>query len=126
LIVKVFGLALLGAILTFTLKAFGWKGAPIVAVAAAISIFSFLGGELDEIGQIFDTVSGIEGMSEATETLLKVLFVGYVSAISSDICRELGEGGLASAVNLAARIETLILISPMILEILTLGLELVK
>lgn len=123
---KIFGLALLGAFLAFTVKAFGWKGAPLVAVGAIVALLSLISAEVGKISQIFDTVSGVSGMKETTETLLKVLFVGYVSGISADVCRELGEAGIASAVHLCARIEVLIIISPLLLEILGLGLELVK
>ncbi len=123
---KIFGLALLGAFLSFTVKAFGWKGAPLIALGAAIAMLSVVGAELGKISRIFDTISGVEGMKTTTETLLKVLFVGYVSGLSSEVCKELGEAGIASVVQLCARIEVLLIISPMLLEILTIGLEMVK
>ena len=126
MILKIFALALIGAFLGFTVKAFGWKGAPLVAVGAFVSILTLVGAELEKIRQIFDTVSGIDGMKEATETLLKVLFVGYLSGICIDVCRELGEATIASAVHLAARLEVLVIVSPYLLEILNLGLELVQ
>jgi hypothetical protein len=65
-------------------------------------------------------------MKEATEYTLKILGIGYLSGLSSDICKELGEAGIASVVVLLARLEILLIISPLIIKILTLGLELVK
>ena len=54
---------------------------------------------------------------------MKILGVGYIAGITSDICRELGEGGVASVIVTLARIETLLIVSPMLLDVLRLGLE---
>ena len=111
--------------MTFVLKAFGWKGAPIVAVAALLTLISVFSNRFEVIGQIFDAVEGVEGMEECTGYILKILGIGYIAGICSDICKELGESAIASTVMTAAKIESLVIISPMILEIMTLGLELV-
>ena len=122
---KIFGLALLGAIMAFVLKAFGWRGAPIVAVSVMIALLSVLFDRFDAPSSLFETLGAVEGMEKVTECVLKILGIGYLSGICSDVCRELGENGIASVVSTVARIEMLIVISPMMLEILTLGLELV-
>ena len=38
--VEVFGLAVLGAVSAFILKAFGWRGAPLIVIGALLAIFS--------------------------------------------------------------------------------------
>ena len=111
--------------MVFVLKAFGWRGAPILAVAAMICITAMFSDDLAALMRIFEAIGESSGIEEASSCLLKILGIGYVSGICSDICRELGESGIASVVLTAARIESLVVISPMILEILTLGLELV-
>ena len=126
MIFKIIGLALLGALLSFIVKTFGWRGAPLVAIAALISLMSIFASHFEKIFEIFDTVAEIGGMEEAARTLLKIIGIGYVSGISSDVCRELGEPTISSAVMLFGRLEVLVLISPMLLEILKLGLEMVK
>ncbi len=123
---KIFGLAFLFAMSGFVLKAFGWKGAPIVTVSAIVGLLSLFLERLEPILEIFKFIKEEDGMSDAVECVLKIIGIGYVSGICSDICRELGETGIASAVSLIARIESLAIVSPMIIEILTLGMELVQ
>lgn len=123
---KIFGLALIGAIISFVLKAFGWRGAPIAAIATMLALLSFFADSFDKIREIFGIAGEVEGVAEAGEYLLKILGIGYLSGICSDVCRELGEAGIASAVAAVARLESLVVLSPLIIEIMTLGLELVK
>lgn len=79
-----------------------------------------------KITEIFATLGELRGMKSAVECILKVLGVGYLGGICSDICRELGEVGLSSVVQTLARIETLVIVSPMFYEVLRLGLELAQ
>ena len=126
MIIKIFGLAFLFAVSSFILKAFGWRGAPLVTVAALIGLFTVFFERFSAVSEIFLFIRREEGMSEAVECVLKILGIGYVSGICSDICRELGEPTIASAVTSVAKIESVAIISPMIIEILTLGVELVE
>ncbi len=126
MILKIFGLALVGAILSFVLKAFGWKGAPLIAIATMLSLMAFFTDSFDKISEIFDIAADTDGVAEVSEYLLKILGLGYLSGICSDVCRELGEAGIASMVLTVGRLESLLVISPLILEIMTLGLELVR
>jgi hypothetical protein len=124
--VEVFGLAVLGAVSAFILKAFGWRGAPLIVIGALLAIFSRAADGLGELLSVFEAVGEVEGAMNAARYLLKILGLGYLSGICSDFCRELGEAGIASAVNLVARIESLVIISPLVSEIITLALELVE
>lgn len=124
--VEVFGLAVLGAVSAFILKTFGWRGAPLIVIGAMLAIFSRVADGLGELLSVFDAVGEVEGAMNATKYLLKILGLGYLSGICSDFCRELGEAGIASAVGLVARIESLLVVSPLISEIITLALELVE
>lgn len=126
MILKIFGLALIGAAMSFIIKTFGWRGAPLVTVAAILSLMTLFSSHFEKIFTLFDTVSAVDNMKDATECSLKILGIGYLSGLSSDICKELGEAGIASVVMLLARLEILLIISPLIIKILTLGLELVK
>ena len=49
---------------------------------------SIFASHFEKIFEIFDTVAEIDGMEEASRTLLKIIGIGYVSGISSDVCRE--------------------------------------
>ena len=111
--------------MTFILKAFGWRGAPLVAIASMVVLIGFIVASFENIQVIFETLEKEDGIAESCEYLLKILGIGYVSGISSDICRELGECGIASVITTVARIESLVIILPLVIEIMTLGLGLV-
>ena len=68
----------------------------------------------------------MEGGAEIGEYLMKILGIGYLSGICSDVCKELGESGIASLVVTVAKLESFAIVAPLIVEILTLGLELVQ
>ena len=122
----VLGLALIGAIVTFVLKAFGWKGAPLAAISAILVIISYCGEVFGEVFSLFESLPESDGAPQASEYLMKILGIGYLSGICSDVCRELGEPTIASVVTTVARLEALLVILPMVTEIINLGLELVK
>ena len=124
MIVKVCAIALLGGTSAFILKCFGAKGAPLIAVATILTLFSLFDSYFTEIISIFDTVSGIEGVAEGSKTIVKVLGIGYLSSVSSDICREIGEGGIASVIVTVARLEALLVALPIFEDVLSFGLEL--
>ena len=126
MIFEIFGFAFLFATSVFILKALGWKGAPLVTVCAIVGLLSFFFERLEPVLEIFKLIKEEGEASEAVECVLKIIGIGYVSGICSDICRELGETSIASAVSFVARIESLAIVSPMIIEILTLGMELVR
>jgi len=123
---KIFGFALVGAITAFVLKAFGWRGAPLAAIAAVLLILSCFSDTLDKVREIFSVAGEGDELFGAGEYLMKILGIGYLSGICSDVCRELGEAGIASAVTTVARLEAVAVLLPLISEIITLGLELVK
>ena len=122
---KIFGLALIGAIISFVLKAFGWRGAPIAAIATMLALLSFFTDSFDKIKGIFDIAREAEGVAEAGEYLLKILGIGYLSGICSDVCRELGEAGIAKGLEIVGRVEIIAIVIPYFEKIIELGIELI-
>ena len=125
MIFEIFGLAFLFATSVFILKALGWKGAPLVTVCAIVGLLSFFFERLEPVLEIFKLIKEEGEASEAVECVLKIIGIGYVSGICSDICRELGEVGIASVMALLFRLEMLTVVFPMVIEIMNIGLELV-
>lgn len=55
------------------------------------------------------------------QTLLKAVGIGFVVQISADMCRDTGESGIASKLEIAGKAEILILCLPLIKELLALA-----
>jgi hypothetical protein len=58
--------------------------------------------------------------------VLKIAGIGFLSGVTADVCRELGEGGAARGVLLAGRIEMLCIALPYLEKIIALGVELLE
>ena len=71
-------------------------------------------GEIGELGE------------EYTVAILKIVGVGYIFGVCSDICTELGEGVLGNTVCMFGRVEIMILSTPFLKTILEKGIELIQ
>ena len=120
-----FGAVILLAISAFMLRSLGWRAAPVFALISALIILGKIG---DALFGVLDTVASLgkyADIEEAVGAALKILGLGYLFGISADLCRELGEGGIAKAVEVVGRIEIIVVILPFFEEIIKIGVELI-
>lgn len=115
---SVMALILLTAVSTLILKSFGFKGAMLVAVLAAVTLISSYGDALREVSSVFSILSSDSDVSEYVNAALKVAGISYLSGISADICREIGETGAAKTVSVVTKLELILLSVPYVKEIL--------
>lgn len=106
------------------LKNFGFKGA---CVFTAASIAIMLSSAISPIRSIFSSLG--EAFSPELlpygEAAVKVVGIGYLSGVSSDIAKELGEAGVAKAVLLVAKLELVLIAVPFIEEVMGIANELI-
>ena len=103
------------------LKNLGWRGAPVFAAVGMALIFGELVGFFAEIKKI---TGSFEVVGEASSAIFKIIGIGYLFGISAEICRELGEAGISSALTLVGRFELIAVALPFIAEIFSLALSL--
>ena len=119
------GSAVLMASLALVLREIGYRGAGVFAV---ISMVVILISSFEKLGEVINGLFNISSFSEALEEkigiALKIVGISYVFGISSDICRNLGEGGIAKALEVAGRVEILLISFPFVEEIFEIGVEL--
>ena len=85
------------------LRELGFKGAKLVFLLGMISVIGACAICIGKLTSSFGTFGRESG--EYATAMLKIVGVGYAFGICSDICTELGEGGLAGAVTLFGRVE---------------------
>ena len=106
------------------LKELGFKGARLLTLLAVVSV---LGGVAVYVGDLVGMLGDFgEVGEEYTLAILKIVGVGYVFGICSDICTELGEGVLGNAVCMFGRVEIMIISVPFLKTILEKGIELIQ
>lgn len=77
------------------------------AVAVAVPLYSYL-----------DSLISTSALSEYAPILFKALGIAFLTHLSAEICRDCGEPSAASYVELAGKLEILILSLPLIASIL--------
>lgn len=126
MIPRVCALALLAAIFGAMLQEFGFRSKRLFITFCLLLLLSAASEPLNKIFEGISSLSALAGVSEAAKCALKAVGLGYVFGITSDICRELGETGIASAVTVVGRLEIFLVVFPYFEETVKLGVELLK
>lgn len=106
------------------LKELGFKGSRLIFVLGIISALGIVVTYVGSLVTAFDS-AGKEG-GEYTAALIKIVGIGYVFGICSDICTELGEGVLSNYVCLVGRVEIMMVCTPFIKAIIEKGIALIQ
>ena len=126
MIMRACALALLAVTVGAVLSDLGFKNKKLLCVLASIIILSILGDSLATLVGKITAFSEIAGIMDASKCAMKVVGLGYVFGFTSDVCRELGEGGIANAVGLVGRVETFLAVFPYFEKTLEIGAGLLK
>lgn len=118
------GTALLCGVLSSILRQLGWKGVPVLACVTFSALLSLYGEALSGLVSEIHAISAEGNIERYAEGALKILGVGLLSGIISDMLTELSEAGLARAVTVISRIEILGIAIPFLAEIIDTGLGL--
>ena len=122
--VKIVAYVLITLFLGVILRELGFKGSRLVLLIGTVSL---LGATAVYIGDLFGMLGEIgEVGEEYTVAILKIVGVGYIFGVCSDICTELGEGVLGNTVCMFGRVEIMILSTPFLKTILEKGIELIQ
>ncbi|WP_334109744.1 stage III sporulation protein AD [Thermodesulfitimonas autotrophica] len=125
-ILQVVGFALIATVLTVVLRREKPELALGVAVTAGVIIFL---GFVGKIGAVITVVSGVANRAGLNmvylDTILKIVGIAYLADFGAQICRDAGEGALATKVEFAAKVLILMLALPIVAGLLDLLLKLV-
>ena len=125
MILRLCGISVLGASVAFLLGELGFKGRRIFSVLVAVTVLSVAADGLFSVVSMLGDFGEVAGIGETVELALKIIFVGYLFGVTSELCSELGEGTLAGALTMAGRVETFLLVLPKFRELLRIGMELI-
>ena len=111
-VIRLAALALVIGIAAFLLREMGWRGAVAFSVFGAAALLSFLSDGLSKFIDGVYEIGTLGGISEITKDILKVVGASYVFGISADICSELGEKALSTALTSVGRVEIFLISMP--------------
>jgi stage III sporulation protein AD len=118
---EILGAATLMVVIAFLLKNFGFKGAPVFSgICVVLLLLEAVPSLFSPIVELLSFGEG-RGVIEPMRAAVKILCVGYLFGICADICREMSENGIAKAVEVAGRVEIIIIVLPHLKEIINMG-----
>lgn len=126
LLVKLLGLAILSAVACLILRSVRAELAPFVRIGGTVLMLGLVFPVLEEVVSSLEGMTGVGAAEPYVEVMLRALGISLLCRICSDVCRDAGEAGLASGVEMAGRLLILLLSVPLIGEILSLATELLE
>lgn len=126
MMIKTVATAVLAGVLAFLLSEYGYRGKRLFSTVATVTLAALGLQLLSETVASLGSIINITGLGEAAECAVKTVGAGYVFGIASDVCRELGEGGIANALTTVGRLEIFVTVLPYILKMAELGASLIK
>lgn len=115
---QIVGLALIVTIISVVLKQIRPEIALQLTILAGASIFILI---LSKIKVIVDLLQNLADQSNISSyyllIVLKIVGVAYLAEFGAQICRDAGEGALATKIEVAAKVGVIILAMPIIVAI---------
>ena len=119
-IIAICGIAVVGLVAVVILRGFRPEYAVIAGIITGILILLSAVTEFSSVIDYIRNVTEKTGFSLYSSVILKSLGIGILAQTTADICRDSGEGAIASKVEFAAKIMILILCIPILKALLDL------
>ncbi|KGP74812.1 stage III sporulation protein AD [Desulfosporosinus sp. Tol-M] len=115
---QIVGLALIVTVISVVLKQVRPEIALQLTILAGASIFILV---MSKIKVIVDVLQNLADQANISSyyllIILKIVGVAYLAEFGAQICRDAGEGALASKIELAAKVGVIVLAIPIIVAI---------
>lgn len=118
-IFQIIAIGVLGTILSITIK----KQSPEIAITIGIvttviifiTIIPLLGSTIEILTQVGNLA---EGHGQYVSLALRVVGVAYMTELGASVCKDAGEGAIATKIDMAGRIIILAMAMPVVADIL--------
>lgn len=117
LVFKACGIAVISSMLILLVKKWGSDLAVTLKIASGICLAAVCLGAVSPVISYVRELADMgesAGLVSSVEFLLRVLSVAVVSHVSATVCRDCGEGSIGGYVELAGKIEIIILSLPFV------------
>lgn len=118
-ILQIVGFGLVAAVLIVLLRHQKPEVAMLVSIAAGVVIFLFV---LDKVAAVVIVLKDLAARANINMlylgAILKIVGIAYIADFGAQICRDSGEGALASKIEFAAKVLILVLAVPIVMAVL--------
>lgn len=120
-IVKIMGVAIIGAVSALILKEHKPQLAIVVGIATAAVLFLMVLSQVEYVLNVVTlTATGLDINIEYIAAIFKMIGISYLSQFGSEICRDAGQNAIAAKVELAGKIMIVVLSVPVLIELMNL------
>ncbi len=120
-IMQIAAIGILGAVLSIMLKSYRPEFSVHVVLATALVIFLMILKELEVVLAIITSISNQVSLSKIYfPVIFKILGVCYLADFTAQVCKDAGEGAIASKIEFAGKIIIVYLALPVFLSVIDL------
>lgn len=125
-ILQVVAVGLIATVLIVVVKSQRPELAVLLNTAAGVVLFLMVLGKISAVMNIVKDLADRAGISMVyLSTILKIVGIAYIAEFGAQICRDAGEGAIATKIEFAAKIFILVLAVPIVVAVLQALLKLV-
>lgn len=118
-VIKIIGIGLISLIIVIIVKQYRPEFAIYISLIAGVLILSIAMGKLTSIINLLQSISNKAGINnEFLAILLKITGIAFLSEFAISICKDSGEGAIASKVELASKVIIIAMSLPIISNLL--------
>ncbi|MCW2277325.1 stage III sporulation protein AD [Heliophilum fasciatum] len=118
-VLQIVGFGLIATVLLVILRKQRPEMAVQLSIAAGVILFLFILTKVTAVVQVLDDLANRAQINRYyLTTLLKIVGIAYVAEFGAQICRDAGEGAIASKVELGAKVLVLVLALPIVLALM--------
>lgn len=120
-ILQIIGLAIVATVIIAVLKAQRPEIAIQISIAAGIIVFTMILGKITAVIELLNSYAQkVDIDTIYLSTLLKIVGIAYIVEFGAEVCKDAGEGAIASKVELAGKVVIIVLAVPIITSLLDL------
>lgn len=125
-ILQIVAIGLIAAVLVVVVKSQRPELAVLLSVSAGVVLFLLVLGKIGAIMDIVRDLADRAGISMVyLGTILKIVGIAYIAEFGAQICRDAGEGAIATKIEFAAKVLIMVLAVPIVVAVLQALLKLV-
>lgn len=114
-IMKIVAVGIVAAVLAVLLREERPEIAFIVSIVTGLVIFVFIISKLNSVITVLKYFAGKANIDVLYfSTILKVIAIAYITEFGAQICRDAGEGGIASKIELSGKVLIMVIAIPIL------------
>ena len=120
-IMQIVGLGIVATIIIIVLKAQRPELAIQVSIITGIVIFILIASKLSAVISLLSTYTKKANIDITyMGVLLKIIGIAYIAEFGAEVCKDAGEGSIASKIELAGKVTIIVLAVPIVTSLLDL------